>query len=397
MADIILGCDLNRPSADRQHQKIIANMFEKQGHTVKILAVGPGATQTEMRKKSSKGKIAIFLVNGACIGTYKDFWWGMHKGYYHTKYCYFGLQGYAHKKTMTCSAAKTYKLPKAHDDRSSVSFTKELVGMTTHEVMEKYKEKIYYACGNSVEELGNNLLQVISGGNPTSSGSSGSQNFGSIKEALTDVLYGWDGEVECYLRDDTVHIRKIKSPTTATLKLIEGENVYLDSVSVTDVNPSSINHISSDFKDYHLSISDDDRIERFGKISKKIVMGSGIKTLDKAKAFLQREWVKTKRDNGHVLECSVMGDAKWKNGWCRVYLPSFNIDDYMYITKVSQSDSSYGWDCQLTLVDYPPGFGEPANQNNQNNTTQNNAKEDTSNTQDNQDTMDEEELISDIQ
>ena len=45
--------------------------------------------------------------------------------------------------------------------------------------------------------------------------------------------------------------------------------------------------------------------------------------------------------------------------WCRVYLPSFNIDDYMYIIKVSQEDDDGNWVCSLALVDYPPSLGEP--------------------------------------
>lgn len=368
MAEIILGCDLNRKSQDKKHQKEIAKILEKAGHTVKIMPVGPGALQDEMRKKTSKGKIAVFLVNGADLQTYKDAWYGMRPGgYYHTKYCYFGLQGYANKRTMTCHGAKTVKLHKAHDDNSKVSFTKDIVGMTTHEVMEKYKSRITYACGSTVEELGNNLVQVIGGGTNTTSNKSSSnqENYGTIKEALKDVLYGWDGEVECYIQDDTIHIHKIKSPTSAKLELIEGKNIILDSVSVTDVNPSNLNFVYCNFGDYELSIKDDNLIKRFGKISKKITMPKSIKTLSKAKDVLQMEWSKIKRDNGHVLECKVKGDTKWKTGWCRVYLPSFNINDYMYITKISQDESSSGeWECQLKLTDYPPGFGEPNTQNN---------------------------------
>ena len=59
---------------------------------------------------------------------------------------------------------------------------------------------------------------------------------------------------------------------------------------------------------------------------------------------------------------SVRGHQKWQVGkWCRVYIPSFKIDDYMYIANMSQDDSaSDKWKCNLTLVDYPPSFGEPS-------------------------------------
>lgn len=357
MANILLGCDKHSTSYDKKSQQVVKKILEKAGHTVEVLDVGPNFTQSAMSKKGSKGKIAIYMVNGVDLQTYKDFAQGIRQGYYHVKYAYFGLQGYINSKTCTCNAAKTVKLKKAHDDASSDSYTKDLIGMTTAEVCEKYKNYIAYACGSSREELGNNLVKVIGGeNNSSSSKDSGS----SIKEALIDVLYGWDGEAECYIREDTVYIHKIPSPSTAKLSLIEGDNIDLGSVNVTDYNPSNINKLTCDFKDYTLTIQDDYLIKRFGTISSSVSVDKSIKKLSDAKEFLQREWNKIKRDNGHSLEVKTKGDSKWKQGlWCRVYLPSFNINDYMYITKVSQEDSGQ-WDCNLTLVDYPPSFGEPS-------------------------------------
>ena len=197
------------------------------------------------------------------------------------------------------------------------------------------------------------------GGETDSSSSSKNDSASSIKEALTDVLYGWDGEAECYVRDDTVYIHKIPSPSDAKLSLVEGDNIDKDSVTVTDYNPSTVNILTTSFGDYELTIKDDYLIKRFGKIPSTVAMDKNIKKLKDAKKFLQREWNKLKRDNGHSLEVKTYGHSQWKVGeWCRVYLPSYRIDDYMYITKASQEDSGE-WNCNLTLVDYPPGFGEP--------------------------------------
>ncbi|MGN0177192.1 MAG: hypothetical protein ACI389_05120 [Methanobrevibacter sp.] len=160
--------------------------------------------------------------------------------------------------------------------------------MTTAEVCEKYKAQIAYACGSSREELGNNLVKVMGGS--TNSSNEGSTSVGSCKEALKDVLYNWDGEVECFLRDDTVHIRKIPSPHTATLSLVEGQNIDYDSVSVTDYNPSTVNYLTSSFDEYDLTIQDDYLIKRFGKISSSVPMDTEVASLKDAKAFLQREW-----------------------------------------------------------------------------------------------------------
>ena len=40
-----------------------------------------------------------------------------------------------------------------------------------------------------------------------------------------------------------------------------------------------------------------------------------------------------------------------------VYLPSFNLNGYMYLTKVSHDDDGK-WKTNLTLEDYPPDLGE---------------------------------------
>ena len=358
MASIILGIDLNKKSEDKQTQKKIKKVLEKAGHNVTMADVGPGNLQNLMGKKSSKGKIAVFIVNGADLQTYKDTYVGMKNGYYHTKYCYFGLQGWISPKTCSCNGAKTAKLKKASDDHSSASFTADIVGMTTAEVMEKYKEYIAYACGSNAEELANNLVKVMGG--ETSSSSSNTNSATSIKEALKDVLSGWDGDVECFLREDTIYVQKISDPTTAKLSLIESQDIFYDSVTVTDVNPSTVNHLEVTYKDHIITVQDDSLIKRFGKISSRISAESS-KTLKDAQSFARREWAKLHRGNGHKLECKVLGNLKWKVGkWCRVYLPSFSIDDYMYIIKVSQEEDEDGnWICGLTLVDYPPSLGEP--------------------------------------
>lgn len=360
MADIIMGCDENKASQDKKNMKTIEKILEKAGHNVTTVAVGPGNLQNAMRKKSSKGKIAIFLVNGADLQTYKDAWHGMRPGgYYHTKYCYFGCQGYINKRTMTCQGTKTVKLKKAHDDTSPKSFTADIVGLTTAEVMEKYKSRISYACGSSVNELANNLVQVIGGGTNTSSSSAKESTGSSIKEALKKAVAPWDGEVEIRLVGDTVYVNKIPDPATATLEITEYDNAIYDSITVTDINKNTVNNLSLTYKNQVLNLKDPILIKRFGTISKKITSPKTVKSLSQAKSYLRCEWNKIRREDGRSVECKVPGSTKWRNGkWVRVYLPSYFIDDYMYITKTSDSEDSNGdWTTNITLVDYPPSFG----------------------------------------
>ncbi len=92
---------------------------------------------------------------------------------------------------------------------------------------------------------------------------------------------------------------------------------------------------------------------------KTVVEEIPITTYEEAYDFAVREWNKIKRDNGRQLECQTIGSSNWICGeWCKVYLPSFDIDGYMYITRTSQTSEGGDWTCSLTLVDYPPGWGK---------------------------------------
>ena len=95
-----------------------------------------------------------------------------------------------------------------------------------------------------------------------------------------------------------------------------------------------------------------------GNVKSKVVEEI-IDNYEEALEFANREWNKIKRDNGRQLDCQVLGSAKWETGdWIKVYLPSFDIDGYMYIIRSSQSSDGGDWTCNLSLVDYPPGWGK---------------------------------------
>ena len=364
MADVILGCDTNNPSEDRKTLKTVAKVLEKAGHKVDILSVGPNYVQSAMQQKQNKGKIAVYLVNGADLQTYKDIGTGIGR-YYNAKYCYFGLQGWISPSTCSCKGAKTAKLKRAHDDQSPASYTAELVGMTTEQVMEKYKKTIAYACGSSVKELADNLVTVMGGGSNSSSSKSKESTGSTIKEALKKAVSKWDGDVEILLIGDTVYVNKIKNPTSTKLVINEYDNAVYDNINVTDVNPGTINHLTVTYKKYDLTLKDDTLIKRFGKIKKKITCPSTVKSLSEAEEFLQREFNKIRRDDGRSVELKVVGNSKWRTGkWVRVFLPSYFIDDYMYIVKSSDDeDGSNNWTTSLTLVDYPPSFGADEDKN----------------------------------
>lgn len=352
LSTIVLGCDSN--GNDKKCQDTVAKILEKAGHNVTKLGIGPNYFASYSYSKKAKGKIGVYLMAGSLFSVAD-----LHGGNTNFKYAYFGIRGDVSNRFKTQNDFDTKIVNK---DSDCTSICDKYAGNTYPKLNEKTKDKCQCVFGASHNELGNNLVKAMGGESTDSSSKKNSSS--SIKEALCDVLYGWDGDVECFLRGDTVYIRKIKSPSTATLSLIEGDNIDLGSVNVTDVNPSTVNYLTCDFKDKIITIQDDFLIKRFGKISSTVTVDDSIKSLDDAKEFLLREWAKIKRDNGHTLECKVQGNSKWQPGWCYVYLPSFNIQDYMYIEKISQDDPDGHWDCNLTLVDYPPGFGKPTSTDN---------------------------------
>lgn len=354
MATIVLGCDKNGYH-DKECQDTVAKLLENAGHKVEKLAIHPNTFANASYKKSSKGKIGVFL---HAAGTYSiaDLYYG--KTYF--KYAYSAIRGdIPSQKAGREPGFSTLKIGK---DPDCTSICSKIAGLTFKQMNEKLKDKIHIVGGSTPTEIGNNLVKAM-GGNANSSSSS-SDSATSIKEALRDVLSGWDGDVECFIRNDTVYIQKISDPSTAKLSLIESKDIFYDSVTVTDVNPSTVNHLEVEYRNQIITIEDESLIKRFGKVSSRIP-ATGITTLKGAQSFAKTEWAKIRRDNGHKLECKVLGNTKWKIGlWIRVYLPSFNIDDYMYLSKVSQDDSDGDWVCNLTLVDYPPSLGEPKEEEN---------------------------------
>lgn len=197
-------------------------------------------------------------------------------------------------------------------------------------------------------------------GSDTSSNNDSESMGSTIKNALKEVLSGWDGDVECYIREDTCYVHKIPDPTKSSLVLAEGRDVIYDSVKVTDVNPDTINDLTVIWKSTQFHFRDEELIKRFGEVKGEVTLDADSITNEvDAKSMANTEWVKIKRDNGHSVECKTIGKIDWKSGqWVRVYLPSFDIDDYMYLSRCSHNDDG-NWTSNLTFVDYPPSLGKP--------------------------------------
>lgn len=356
MATIVIGVDKNlSPDEDYAFQNAVGDVLEKAGHTVEKLEREPNAFATYSYEGKASGKIGIYLI---AAGTYSiaDFYYGAASGGGSFKYAYFGIRGDLGLRPHNKSEFESSSVGADADCPSELCA--HIAGKTFPEINNQLKDKCQAIFGESGQEMGKNILAAM-GGEVDSSDSNKESTGSSIKEALKKAVSKWDGDVEIRLEDDTVHVRKIPDPSTAKITIDEFNNAFYDSITVTDINKDTTNKLVLKFKDYELTIKDDTLIKRFGVNKEKIEAEDDVKTLKEAKAFLQREWNKIRRDDGRQVELKVNGHPRWKTGiWCRVYLPSFFIDDYMYISKTSNDeDGSNNWNTSITLVDYPPSFG----------------------------------------
>lgn len=353
-------CADNIDGKEQSRIRALCDAIKKHGHSASNGGVGPNTVQSKGLSSSSSGMIGVFIVGGSDAGMYVDFRDGLKRGYYHYKHMkvVFASETATTDKWITCNGLANTKLVRAHDDNYSGSSI-ESVGQTAKQFFNANKQYISYACGKKGCTFQDVIDNFFSGSEDGDDSSEDNSTPMTIKEALKKACSGWDGEVEINVRGDTVYVNKIHDPTETELVVNEFENVIYDSVTVTDLNPQTPNKITMQYQGQTLMLKDDILIERFGEIKFEVTPDSFVKSQKDAIAYLQRIWNKIRRDDARQIELKVDGDLKWKTGvWTRVYLPSFKIDDYMYIIRSSQDeDGSNNWLSSLTLVDYPPSFG----------------------------------------
>ncbi len=401
MTNYCVGCD-NIVGGEKNIINRVAKVLEEKGHSCEKLNVGPNYTQSKGLQSSSKGKVAVFIVGGSDIGTYVDFRDGIKKGYYHYKYIWFAFASWTASTWITCKELKSRALVRAHDDNfSSGGSIAPYIGKSADYFFSKNKDVMGYVCGQTPEELAN---KILGGGSDSGDDGGKGSSGGSIKESLQKLLTHWDGQVECYIRGDTVCINKIRDPDSFHMGILqEGVNVFYDSVTLTDINSNTPNILEVEWTGGTITFRDEELIKRFGEIKsqmtavrkevvtttveKEVTTDSGdsdeegdedtesttetttetkttveeipIDNYDEALEFAHLEWNKLKRDNGRQLELQTLGASNWKSGdWVKVVLPTFSINNYMYIIRTSQSLDNGDWTCNMTLVDYPPGWGK---------------------------------------
>jgi len=413
-------CSDNIDGKENSRIEALIKALEKNGHTAHNGGVGPNTVQSHGLTSGAKGQMGVFIVGGSDAGMYVDFRDGLKRGYYHYKYMYvvFASETATTDKWITCNGLANTPLVRAWDDNYSGSSI-ESVGKSAKAYFDANKQYISYACGNKGCSFDDVIKNFIEGnGGSTDTDKKGTSSGSTAKDAIQKLLTHWDGEVECYIRDDTVYINKIKEPSSDyTLVLQEGVNILSDSLQITDVNPNTVNLLKVTWTKGTITLKDEELIKRFGEVEKEVqavkkitttetvtkttsststdttttdgtdltdtatdtanaaaedagaettetttkttVVEEPIDNYKDALEFANIEWNKIKRDNGHTIECQVRGSNKWQVGeWVKVIIPSFNENGFMYITRASQSDDGGDWNCNISLADYPPGWGK---------------------------------------
>ena len=398
-------CSDNIDGKENTRIDALVEALKKNGHTAHNGGVGPNTIQSHGQTGGAKGQIGVFICGGVDIQVFWDFVQGIGSYYNYKRFIYvYASDTASSDKWLTCNGAKNTPTVKAWDDNYSGG-QGDAIGQTVDAYCKKHKDKIWYACGPlgcSFDDVIKNFLkgEGAGDGGTSSSSSSKTDSRTTPKEAIQKLLTHWDGEVECNIRGDKVYINKIREPQKYySVVLEERVNVLSDGITLSDINPGVPNMLEVTWANGKFMLKNEASIKRFGenKLEIEATVSSSdsgnenksneqtnentgatddsgnssgenndntvdnelIDNFDEALSFAQREFNKLQRDNGRVLECKVLGSTKWKTGeWCKVYLPSYGIDGYMYIIRVTQSNESGNWTCSLSLTDYPPGWGE---------------------------------------
>ena len=385
MADkdtVVVACDVNT-GQDSAFQNAVCEKLEAANYTVEKLPIGPGYFSSYSYSSKSQGKIGVFIIAPATFSI-ADYHYGANKNKKSFKMGVFGIRGDFNSK-MKGDNWDNVPIGRDADYRGLPT---DIVGKTFKQMNEMLKEDTRIVKGETPEEMAKNVLAAI-GGQVNDDGDSSAS---TIKEAIKEVMSAWDGEVEAYVRDMKMYIHKIKLPEQdCNLLLSEGSNIESRSINIKDYCPNNTNKLVVHWNGGEdIIIQDNTRIERFGeKIKeldaiKRVLSNNDTKkeessdtttenetknkgyeevpaeTQEEALEFARLEWNKCKREDCHEIELSTTGSSEWQHGkWVRVYIPSFNIDGYYYISRVSENTSSSQWKASLTLVEYPPSFGEP--------------------------------------
>lgn len=409
---VVLGCDSNGMN-DEAFMSAVQSKLESAGYTVEKLGIAPGPFADYSYSSNAQGKYGVYLMADSIvsIADYSGATGGANSSGNSFKMGVFGIRTDVIPKL----AGDGWNKYPISPDSDCTDVCNKIAHKTYPEIEEICKQDTRIVSGSTGEEMGEAVVKALGGQTNDNNGGSAS----TIKEAIKEVLSGWDGEVEAYIRDDTMFIHKIKLPEQdCNLILAEGLNILVNSVNIKDYCPNNTNKIVVHWVGGEdIVIQNSTLIERFGEkvkeleATKRVLDEGGVdntdenesttkkeddtkkkdenksvgytevpaETYEEALEFARLEWNKTKRESCHEVELATTGSSEWKEGrWCYLQLDSFDIADYYYIHRVSQNMNNGEWKASINLKPYPASFGKPK-------------EEDKKETEDNKETEDKKE------
>ena len=431
---VVLGCDSNGMN-DEEFMNAVKSKIESAGYTVEMLGIAPGPFAEYSYSSNAQGKYGVYLMADSIvsIADYSKATGGANSSGTSFKMGVFGIRTDVIPKLAGDGWSKYPLSP----DADCTSVCNKIAHKTYPEIEEICKEDTRIVSGSTGEEMGNAVVAALGGKTQETEGGEPS----TIKDAIKDVLAGWEGEVEAYVRDMTMYIHKIKLPEQNTyLLLSEQHNIEYNSVTIKDYCPNNKNKLIVHWSGGEdIIIQDNKRIERFGEkewemeATKKVLKEEApeetttsssdtsnnsdtsndsdssdtstkttddskkkeennsvgyvevpVETEEEALEFAHLEWNKNKRESCHSIELTTIGSDRWEIGrWAYVYLPSFDIEEYYYISRASSNISPTEWKTSLTLVPYPPkvenDLKEESEENNEEDTKEDETKTDENN------------------
>lgn len=421
MSTVILGCDRNA-SNDSACQDAVAKAIEKAGNTVEKLGIGPNQFASYSYSNKAKGKIGVFLIASGITAIadlydgntqFKYAYFGIRGDLKQPRLSTMSdfnsspiskdWHGDCISKSCNSLAGKTY--PQMNE------VTKSKCIAVFGETCEQLGENIVKAMGGEVQSSDNKQA---------SSGSTAKESIqkllthwdgevecfirgdrvyiNKIKEPESDYNLVLQEGVNIFtdslqitdVNPNTVNLLKvkwtkgtitlkdeelikrfgeIKSEVEAVKKVVKTETVTttVDTSTDTGTDTGTDTTATDTATDAAAAATDTgtdtatdtESTTETTTTTKTTVVEEPITNYKEALQFANTEWNKIKRENGHTIECQVRGSNKWQVGkWVKVIIPSFNENCFMYITRVSQSDDGGDWNCNLSLADYPPGWGE---------------------------------------
>lgn len=397
---VVLGCDSNGQN-DEEFMNAVAAKIESAGYTVEKLGIAPGPFAEYSYSSAASSAIGVYLMADSTVSI-ADYHFGANANGNSFKMAVFGIRTDCIPKLE--SGWDTIQLS---PDADCTGVCDKLAYKTYPQMEEICKSDTRIVHANTGDKMGDEVVKALGGKTQESEGGEPS----TIKDAIKDVLAGWEGEVEAYVRDMTMYIHKIKLPEQNTyLLLSEQHNIEYNSVTIKDYCPNNKNKLIVHWSGGEdIIIQDNKRIERFGEkewemeATKKVLKEEApeetkssdsskktsdtsndsdssdnstkttddskkteennsvgyvevpVETEEEALEFAHLEWNKNKRECCHEIELTTIGSDRWEIGrWCYVYLPSFDIEEYYYISRASSNISPTEWKTSLTLVPYPP-------------------------------------------